>query len=502
MKPSSHANVCLFLEGTYPFSAGGVSTWTHELIQMQNHLTFSIVTLLREGADTTYRYELPENIVSVTPVFLQKLHKKQVSLPAEQIRQLFNTLEYPLLNLQRQASLGDLQQIILALKGARSKVGRKLLFDSREAWEMLLKMYHNTMKENSFLDYFWSWRTLFGGMYSVLLADLPQADCYHALCTGYAGLFLARAGLETGKPCIVTEHGIYTNERRIEIASADWLDDKKSFTLSVDKTPMHRDLKDLWIDIFSNYSRLCYEASTMVITLFEGNQPFQLMDGADKKKLRVISNGIDYERYAATVKEKNHPQTIALIGRVVPIKDVKNFIKAVGFLHDALPEVEALILGPTDEDPGYYKECLAVVEYLNLSGVIRFTGKVSIEDYLKRIDINVLTSLSEAQPLVILEAGAAGIPTVATDVGACREMVLGKASESPVIGAGGAICPLSSPQLIAAALEKLLTDPDHYKQCSEAIRARVETYYHKNDQYAAYHALYLDLIPSTLKKTG
>ena len=34
------ADVCLFLEGTYPYATGGVSTWTHELIKMQSHLKF------------------------------------------------------------------------------------------------------------------------------------------------------------------------------------------------------------------------------------------------------------------------------------------------------------------------------------------------------------------------------------------------------------------------------------------------------------------------------
>ena len=56
-----------------------------------------------------------------------------------------------------------------------------------------------------------------------------------------------------------------------------------------------------------------------------------------------------------------------------------------------------------------------------------------------------LTSISEAQPLVILEAGAAGVPTVATDVGACREMIEGPQSEVPPLGPGGAIVGLLIP---------------------------------------------------------
>lgn len=105
--------------------------------------------------------------------------------------------------------------------------------------------------DSSFLDYFWSWRALLGGLYSVLLADLPEASVYHAVSTGYAGLFAARAALETGRPVLLTEHGIYTNERRIEIGMADWLHGQQS-GFQVDR--QGATLKDLWIDTFIGYS--------------------------------------------------------------------------------------------------------------------------------------------------------------------------------------------------------------------------------------------------------
>ena len=102
------------------------------------------------------------------------------------------------------------------------------------------------------------------------------------------------------------------------------------------------------------------------------------------------------------------------------------------------PEVEALIMGPEDEDPAYAAECRQLAADLGLNGNLRFTGRVRLDDYLPRIDAIVLTSISEAQPLTVLEAGAAGIPSVVTDVGACRELILGRADEEPRLGPGGA----------------------------------------------------------------
>ena len=491
MPPKKIPDVCLILEGTYPYVAGGVSSWTHELIKMHSHLTFTLVALVSRNAPTDLVYDLPANVVNLKTVRLQELPPGQ-RLSGSEERILFAKLEESLRRLQSRAHIDDLAGVDEALTPFRAKLGSQLLLDSSQMWELLLRLYQTTMPKTAFLDYFWSWRGLFGGLFSILLADLPEARVYHSMCTGYAGLMLARAKMETGRPCIITEHGIYTNERRIEIASADWIDEGAGINLAIasaSNNERERDLKDLWIDTFSNYSRFCYEAATEIITLFEGNQEFQRMDGASAKKLHVIPNGIDGALYD-DIQAKAHPPTVALIGRVVPIKDIKTYIKAVHILKQSLPDLVAYVLGPADEDPSYARECRALVEHLRLNETVIFTGKVNVIDYFSQIDVNVLTSLSEAQPLVVLEAGAAGIPSVATDVGACREMILGASWEKPVLGHGGAVVTLGSPSAVAEALKKLLTEPEYYAECSKAIRERVRRYYTKSDQRKAYADLY------------
>ena len=496
MRPSvCETDICLVLEGSYPYALGGVASWTHELIQTHHHLTFSLVAIVSAQSPAVFAYELPDNVKQVQTLRLQQLPKGIASLPARQEKALFSRLQAPLTRLQSQAKLDDLAALIEALRPYRGRLGARVLLDSPAAWELLLSMYEKTMPKTSFLEYFWSWRGLFGGLYSILLSPLPKAKAYHALCTGYAGLFAARAHLETGRACALTEHGIYTNERRIEIASADWLDDPHSFNLAVDSA-QSRELKDFWIDTFGNYSRLCYAACDKIITLYEGNQEFQRMDGADPAKLTVIPNGIDEKRYG-TIARMPHPPTVALIGRVVPIKDIKTFIKAIALLKEMIPDVHALVMGPFDEDPAYAQECVEMVEHLNMQEIFIFTGKVKVEDYFPTIDVLVLTSISEAQPLVILEGGIAGIPTVATDVGACREMILGGSHEQPKLPPGGAIVPLANARAVAEALQRILLDEAYRQQCSEAISMRVRRYYSKAAQYAAYRALYNELIGCT-----
>ena len=70
---SKKADICLILEGTYPYVAGGVSTWTHELIRRQSHLTFHIVSILPPEGEVKQKFELPDNVVGLTNIRLQKL---------------------------------------------------------------------------------------------------------------------------------------------------------------------------------------------------------------------------------------------------------------------------------------------------------------------------------------------------------------------------------------------------------------------------------------------
>jgi glycosyltransferase involved in cell wall biosynthesis len=148
------------------------------------------------------------------------------------------------------------------------------------------------------------------------------------------------------------------------------------------------------------------------------------------------------------------------------------------------------MLGPTDEDPSYFRECLEMVTYLGLGDLFEFTGQVKLHDYLGKVDVIALTSISEAQPLVLLEAGAAGVPSVATNVGCCRDIIEGRPDEDPPLGAGGFVTPLADPAAIANALAELLLNPALRARCGDAIRRRTERYYNKKVVDRIYRNMY------------
>jgi glycosyltransferase involved in cell wall biosynthesis len=208
----------------------------------------------------------------------------------------------------------------------------------------------------------------------------------------------------------------------------------------------------------------------------------------------IIPNGVDVERYSKIKRDPTpRPPTVALIGRVVPIKDVKTYIRAADILRRSAPDVKCLMIGPYEEDPAYYEECRQMVESLGLGGTFEFTGRKKLDEVLGTIDVNVLTSISEGQPLVILEAGAAGVPSVATNVGSCAELIHGREGETPKLGPGGEVTALSNPRATAAAIRRLITDQDWHDRCSNAIRERCRAYYDQRAVEQSYGDLYAQL---------
>ena len=118
-----------------------------------------------------------------------------------------------------------------------------------------------------------------------------------------------------------------------------------------------------------------------------------------------------------------------------------------------------------------------MVRLLGLANVVTFTGRVDCGPYYEVLDVVVLTSLSEGQPLSVLEALACGIPVVATDVGACRELLTGRLPEDRELGPAGLVTLPADPEGTAGAILRLLEDPGLRRAMGRAGRWRAEKYY-------------------------
>jgi len=243
----------------------------------------------------------------------------------------------------------------------------------------------------------------------------------------------------------------------------------------------------MWINIFNDLSTITYNYADLVVSLFEANRNIQISQGAKREKTMVIPNGIEIERYLHLKRHSKEEFSIGIVARVVPIKDIKTFIIMAKIVAESIPEVKFYIIGPTDEDEEYYKDCIKLVENFQIQDKVIFTGKADVREYYRFLDVVVLSSIREAQPLVILEAYAAGIPVVSTRVGNVPEML--DYDENLLAD------PKDSEKL-AQAVIYLYNNPQYLKKLTEQNKVKVTQFYNKNDLIATYDNLYKNHIDS------
>jgi len=203
----------------------------------------------------------------------------------------------------------------------------------------------------------------------------------------------------------------------------------------------------------------------------------------------IIPNGVDVDKFDMP-KEKHEGFIIGFVGRVTRIKDVKTAIRSIRVVKDVLrnKKIKFLIIGPTDEEQDYYEECKKLSKNLFLEDVVEFLGRQNVREYYPKLDLLLLSSVSEGQPLVILEAMAAGVPIVATDVGACKEMVYDEEGQC------GIIVPPKNHIMMAKAILKLYEDAELRKVFSQNAKKIVRKKYRLDLMIKRYRDLYLHLV--------
>ncbi|HCU24239.1 MAG TPA: group 1 glycosyl transferase [Deltaproteobacteria bacterium] len=480
-------DVCLLLEGTYPFVAGGVSTWVSQLIGAMRDLNFGIVFITSHSDPTRqYKYEIPENVTYFKEVYLQG-HNGERPPARRAHRDDFQTVEKFYSGLEEDR-FEEFFPFISLFQGENSCLNAPLVFSSEKIWKLLAGFYEKTAPHISFLDYFWNWRATHLPLLQILQCEVPPAKVYHSVSTGYAGLLGAIAKVTRHGSLILTEHGIYTLERLLEISQANWIYEETQRRFKVEQDLSF--FKQWWVNLFKSFGKITYHYSDEIYTLFEGNRSYQILDGANPRRVKVIPNGINIRQFQNLPRVRKAEPHIGFVGRVVSIKDVKTFILAAKLCLYQIPEARFLVLGPYEEEPEYFKECRNLVESLDLQERLTFTGRVNIMEYYSFLDLVVLTSLSEAQPFVILEANVCGIPVVATNVGACKEMLEGQHAEDAQLGPSGIITDVVNPEQTAQAMIRLLQDKMLYQSCAEAGRRRVERYYDEEDLLSKYLNIY------------
>ncbi len=476
---ATSADVALLLEGTFPYVSGGVSSWVNQIIRAYPEYHFAIVFLGSRPQDYgDIKYVLPDNVVHVETHYLHGSHTPPLARAKadndEVITQVAN------LHKVFRSSQGNtacaFAQLAELLK--RGEIDEEFFLYSQTAWNFITHNYREHCTDPSFIDYFWTVRAMHEPIWVMarIAANLIPVRAFHTISTGYAGFLGAMLKNRTGKPLILSEHGIYTKERKIDLYQSAWISDNRNI-FEKDPTEVSY-FRELWMRFYTSLGKICYHHADIITSLYEANRQRQILDGAPAELTRVIPNGIDLARFQPVRAKRpaTPPPILCLIGRVVSIKDVKTFIRMMRSVVNRIPEAEAWIAGPEDEDPGYAEECHNLCESLGLTEKVKFLGFQKVEAVLEKVGLVVLSSISEALPLVLLEGYAAGVPALTTDVGSCRQLIYGLTPEDQALGASGAVVRIADPQAMAAAAIELLR-PENWFPAQQAAIARVERYY-------------------------
>jgi hypothetical protein len=230
---SETVDVTLLLEGTYPYVFGGVSTWVHEIISGLPDVRFAAVFLGSAAEDyDAIHYEFPPNLVHVEAHYLmgrgehRSPPQRCKGPPPAVVARLHDSLRDT-----ADGALPTLSAALAALGEGRTGITEPSFLHSRESWEFLCAMYRSRCADPSFVDYFWTVRTMHAPIFrlSDIARRLPPTRAVHAVSTGYAGLLGAILAARRRIPFVLTEHGIYTKERRIDLAQATWIKDPEGF---------------------------------------------------------------------------------------------------------------------------------------------------------------------------------------------------------------------------------------------------------------------------------
>lgn len=220
--------------------------------------------------------------------------------------------------------------------------------------------------------------------------------------------------------------------------------------------------------------------------------------GIDPSRVVYIPNGIDAANYAVAPAKKSvrallgdfappDAMVIGTVGRLDPVKDQEGLVSAFKMLCESLPlGRERLRLAIAGEGP-QRAGLEAQIAHFGLENQVRLLGnRTDVPRLLAEFDVFVLSSIAEGMPGVLLEAMAAGLPVVATDVGGVSEVVSR--------GQTGLLVPARDIRALSNALSSYVSDDALRQQHGRAGRHRVEAGFSLDGMLSAYTAVYDELL--------
>jgi glycosyltransferase involved in cell wall biosynthesis len=250
--------------------------------------------------------------------------------------------------------------------------------------------------------------------------------------------------------------------------------------------------ENLKVQLYENLDRIALRFMEHVVAVSEGQLKKLLVSGLNSKKVSAIHNAVELglenivEKNSTLRTELNIDKDTLLVvgaGRMSPEKNFRGFIEAAHIVLEREPRVIFVIFG----EGVLHDELARQVQVLGLESRILLPGfRRNLASLLSEADIFFQSSFTEGLPNVLLEAFAAKLPVVATDVGGTAEVVKE--------GRSGFLVPPEDKGFMAERILQLLKDPQMRTRMGKVGYEFVRDELNFSRQTALYRKLYREIL--------
>jgi glycosyltransferase involved in cell wall biosynthesis len=458
-------------EGTYPYAQGGVSTWCDLLVRGLRDVEWQILPLMTGRMHR--RHQCPDwvqvlptiEIWSGPPRGVQPVAGRRAGdrslLPGELASELLGWN-------------GKIDALCDTLIWCRHNPGRvRAVFRARRGWESFVKALETLLAEQppgagDVPDLLLAnVSTLYHCLYWVAqtaAVPTPATDVLVVTAAGWAAIPAIVHGALHGTPLVLVEHGVYVREAYLGATKTD---------------PANRFVATR---IARGLTRAAYASADIVVPVTEANAEWEEALGVPRERIHPIPNGVEAGRDPQPAPWATR---VVSLGRIDPLKDLHTLLRVAAEVTRQIPETEFQHFGtdwpPTD---AYGRSCLALHEELRLGSRFQFMGWTPAPKMaLRESNLCLMTSISEAFPMSILEAMSEARPVVATGVGGIPHVVKGC----------GYLAPPGDIHSLATGVVTLLRNPDLAGYLGMRGYMRLSRKYGQATSLGQYHQILLEL---------
>ena len=210
-----------------------------------------------------------------------------------------------------------------------------------------------------------------------------------------------------------------------------------------------------------------------------------------RSQYRVIFSGIDTQPFAEAIARRRETRDalgvpeertlIGYVGRLEPIKGPRHFIEAAREVARLIPDARFVVIGDGSQRDALKQQASALGERIQFLGM-----RQDIPNLMAALDILAVPSVNEGMGRVLLEAGAAAIPVVASRVGGIPDIVDD--------GETGLLVPPRDDAALAKAMLELASQPERRRLMGDTARAKVVPHYSLDNMVRQIEALYEELL--------